>query len=303
MRHCILVILIIFLEPLGFSQNYIDILKLNASTTPNNTFDSSSATTKINQLDADLTVPIKVNSLLSIISGVIYENFQTKLFSDGNTKHFGSTTLKIGVNRILNDKWSGTLVLLPKIASDYKTIGKNDFQFGGIALMKYTKRVNLIYKFGLYTNAELFGPFFVPLFGLYYLSPNEKTEINIMAPLLADINYKLAKFLNIGFNFNGQIRSYHLNNVLPNYTSTYVARSTNEFYGYLRFNLGKSFCLLTKVGQSVGRTYKVYNENDKVSFGLPALFFGDKRNQLNTDFSNGMIFQATLLYRFNLLKN
>jgi hypothetical protein len=37
-----------------------------------------------------------------------------------------------------------------------------------------------------------------------------------------------------------------------------------------------------------------------VSFGLPATFIGDKRQQLNSNFSNGMIFQVTFLYRLNL---
>ena len=250
----------------------------------------------------DFTIPIKLNEKTSLISGLIYENIQTKLFEDGNVKTFGSTTLKVGANKLINDRWSATAVLLPKIASDYKSISGKDIQFGAIGIMKYKKSDNKNFKFGLYYNSELFGPFFVPMIGMYYLSPNKKFETNIMLPLQADVNYKLIPFINVGLNFNGQIRSYHLTDVTPSFKSTYIARSTNELYAYLKFNATNNISITIKVGQSIGRTYNVFDEGDKVTFGLPATFIGGKRQQLNTNFSNGMIFQGTLLYRFNLEK-
>ncbi len=285
-----------------FSQNYVDLLKLNLNTTNLNTFDSSSSKTQVNELMLDFTIPIKLNEKTSLISGLIYENIQTKLFEDGNVKTFGSTTLKVGANKLINDRWSATAVLLPKIASDYKSISGKDIQFGAIGIMKYKKSDNKNFKFGLYYNSELFGPFFVPMIGMYYLSPNKKFETNIMLPLQADVNYKLIPFINFGLNFNGQIRSYHLTDVTPSFKSTYIARSTNELYAYLKFNATKNISITIKVGQSIGRTYNVFDEGDKVTFGLPATFIGGKRQQLNTNFSNGMIFQGTLLYRFNLEK-
>jgi hypothetical protein len=140
------------------------------------------------------------------------------------------------------------------------------------------------------------------MLGMYYQSPNKKFEANIMLPLQADINYQVLPFMNVGCNFNGQIRSYHLNNVTDANPNTYVAKSTNELFAYLKFNVNKSISLQTKVGESFGRSYKVYNENDKVNFGLPLTFVGHKREQLNSNFSNGLIFQATLVYRINLEK-
>lgn len=121
-----------------------------------------------------------------------------------------------------------------------------------------------------------------------------------MLPLQADINYQVLYFMNIGVNFNGQTRSYHLNNITDANPNTYVVKATNELFGYLKFNLTKSVSVQTKVGQSFGRTYKVYDEQDKVNFGLPATFIGNKRQQLNSNFSDGMIFQVTVLYRLHL---
>ena len=302
MNKYILLFRFLLAGSLGFSQNYVDILKASASTTPYNTFDSSSTKTKLNELAIDLTVPVKINEGFSVLTGIIYEDIQTKLFTDGITKNFGSTTVKLGFNKQLNEKWSTTVVALPKIASDYNSYNSKDFQIGGIALFKYKKRDNLNFKTGLYYNSELFGPFFVPMLGMYYQSPNKKFEANIMLPLQADINYQVFSFMNVGCNFNGQIRSYHLNHVTDANPNTYVTKSTNELFAYLKFNITKNISLQTKVGQSFGRSYKVYNENDKVNFGLPLTFVGHKREQLNSNFSNGMIFQATLVYRINLDK-
>ena len=74
-----------------FSQNYVDLLKVNFNTTNFNTFDSSSSKTQVNELMVDFTIPIKLNEKTSLISGLIYENIQTKftVSEDAN---------KVGVN-------------------------------------------------------------------------------------------------------------------------------------------------------------------------------------------------------------
>lgn len=300
MKKLSLIINLFLITSYNFSQNYIDVLKVDAITTPYNTFDTSAAATKVNQLGADLTLPVKITDQYSLITGLIYENIQTKLFAGENIKSFGSTTLKCGANRQFNDSWSATMVVLPKIASDYISIEKKDFQMGGVMIMKYKKREKLNYKFGLYYNSELFGPFFVPMAGLYYLSMDNKFETAIMIPSMADVNYKLFSFMNVGCNFNGQIRSYHLTDVTKANHSTYVTRSVNEFYVYLKFNISKSIGIQTKLGHSAGRTYKIYDEKDRVTFGLPDLFIGPKRQQLNSNFDDGLVFQVVLLYRFNI---
>jgi hypothetical protein len=164
--------------------------------------------------------------------------------------------------------------------------------------LKYTQRENKSYKLGIYYNSELFGPFIVPLLGVYYLSPNKKFETNLTLPFLADINYKLHQRLNIGVNFNGQIRSYHLNNVSATNQPGYMVKATNELFSYLKFNLTESLSIQTRLGYSIGRSFRVYDIDDKITFGSVLVKVGDDRQQLNTDFSDGFIYQATLLYRF-----
>lgn len=283
-----------------FAQNYVDVFKLNYNSTPLNKFDSSANSTKINEISADFTFPKRVNDKLVLISGGSYESIQTRVFENQPYLRFSSIGLKLGFNRSINPQWTASLIMFPKISSDFVEVSRKDFQIGGITMLKYSKRSNLNYKIALYGNSELFGPILVPLFGMYYLTENGKWETNLMLPLQADVNYKITSGIALGLNFNGQIRSYHLTNTSPVNYNTYVNRSSNELCAYLKFNLARSLSLQTKIGYSLGRSYRVYKEDDKVKFALPLLYFNDQRKQLNTDFENGILFQFQVLYRVQI---
>jgi hypothetical protein len=279
------------------AQSYVDVLKLNTNTTSLNKFDTSSSSTRVNELSLDLSVPIKLNEQSAIITGLLYENINTKLFENGSNYNFSSIGLKLGFNKIMNNRWTYSIVLLPKLASDFKTLSRKDFQMGAIGLLKYTKNANFNYKMALYANNDLFGPFFVPMFGFYYISSDKKWESNVMAPLQADVNYKASSNLTIGINYNGQIRSFHLNSNVPALGNYYVAKASNELSSYVRFHFNKTLSLQTKIGYSIGRSYRVYSENDDVNFAMPLYYANDKRLPLNTDFEDGVLLQFTLLYR------
>ncbi len=299
MRKFILFTLLLFLVINTFGQKYVDIAKFYYGNTAMNYFENSDSSTRIKELGLDLTIPIVINPSDALLTGLIYERIQTKLFESDPEETISVLGLRMGLSKKHSDKWSGTYLLIPKLASDFESIGKRDFQIGAIALMKYTKRDDLNYKLGVYYNSELFGPFIVPLFGLYYLSPDKKFETNLTLPFLADMNYKLHDRLHVGVNFFGQIRTYHLTNISSTNSSPgYVLKATNDLYGYLKFNLSKGLSIQTRVGYSLGRSYRVYEDTDKITFGSVLLKVGDDRQQLNTDFSNGFVFQATLLYRF-----
>lgn len=289
-----------FIALSNYAQNYVDLIKLNASTTPLNTFDSSNSKTVLNEYGADIALPVKINDRTAFLTGVTYENIQTRLFPGQDMQSFSSLTLKLGLNHSFNERFSTTTVLLPKLATDFGELSGRDLQLGGIAIFKYAVSKNLNYRYGLYYNTECFGPFFVPLLGIYYLSKNEKFELSAMLPISVDVNYRLVKFMSLGTNFNGQTRSYHLSNVSDGLKSTYVSRQTNEVFAYLKFNIGKSVICQTKVGQSFGRKYRVYDGQDKTDLAFPLTYMNDHRRQLNKDFSNGLIFQVVLVYRLQL---
>lgn len=291
-----------FLLSLGLSaQDYVDLLKTFYVNTPVNQFDTSTTGTRVQEYGLDAVVPFELKNGNAIITGLYTECITTKVNPvEANLTSVYTVMLKAGMKINHSEKWSGTYILLPKLSSDFKKIGGQDFQIGAIALLKYQKQNNLNYKVGVYYNSELFGPFFVPILGLYYLSPNEKFEADLSLPLWADFNYKIVEPVRVGLNFAAFVRTYYLNEPFEGNPNNYLAKSTNEVYGYLQFHLTKSLILQTKVGYSIGRNYRVYDEDDDISWGLSAFKFGDNRKQLNPDFKDGLVYRARLIYRFHL---
>lgn len=300
MKHFFTLIITLSAVTQVYTQNYIDVAKLSLNTTPENKFVSSSSKTRVNEQNLDVTIPVKLNSSTNFITGLTNELINTKLYANESMKVFGSVGVKLGVNKTINDKWSNTTVFLPKMASDFKINSRNDFQMGMMTLFKLKKHEGLNYKFGIYYNNELSGPFVVPMFGFYYLSKNKRFETNVILPLMADFNYKLTEKFYVGCNFNGQLRSYHLNDKVMDKTNTYVSKSSNELFIYLRTNLTKNILVHTRMGQSFARSYKVYSVSDKVEASLPAYNINDKRTVNNTTFSNGLVFQISVSYRIHL---
>jgi hypothetical protein len=280
------------------AQNYVDIAKLYYNTSALNEFENSNAETRVSELGLDLAYPILLKSGDAVLTGMTAERTRVTLNDAWGYSDLTSLALRVGVNKKHSDKWSGSYILIPKLASDFNRSSSKDFQMGAVVLMRYTKNERKNYRVGLYYNSDLFGPFFVPLFGLYYLSPNNKFEANITLPVSADIHYKLNTTLHAGFNFTSQIRTFRLNEPTLATGAGYVRKASNEACLYLKVNFTKNISLQGRVGYTVGRSYRVYNEDDKVDVGLMSMAIGDSRTQLNTDFSNGMIYQAVLLYRF-----
>ena len=282
------------------AQNYIDIGRFSYSNTPLNTFENTLEQTKIEEFALQLTFPIVLNEKTVILTGFSADRSRLLLDPDF-TEHtaLNKVRLQLGLNQVHSEKWTGTYVLLPSIASDFKMITNEDFQIGLLTLFTYTKKENLKYKIGFYANTENYGPLFIPLLGLYYLSPNQKFESTLLLPGQVDFNYKLTKKTALGINFDGMASSYNLHESIYIPKGQYVARSSNELYTYLQFQLGKSLYVKTKVGYTISRTYKVFDNNDKVTLNLGSIYIGDQRDQLNTNFEKDVVFKAELFYRIH----
>lgn len=292
------IILLGFAGFMANAQNYIDIARFNYGNTPQNTFENASEKTKVEEIGLQLTFPVVLNEKTVILTGFSADRSRLKLgpdFADHTSLH--KVRLQLGLNQTHSEKWTGTYVLLPSVASDFEPVSKKDFQIGLLTLFTYKKRENLKYKIGFYGNTEKYGLLFAPLLGLYYLSPNQKFESTLLLPGQVDFNYQLAKKTALGMNFDGITSTYNLHETIYIPKGQYVARSSNELYTYLQFQIGKSLVAKTKVGYAISRTYKVFNNDEKVDLSLGSFYFGDYRSSLNPNFEKGAIFKVELLYR------
>ncbi|GAB5398512.1 MAG: hypothetical protein Aureis2KO_00970 [Aureisphaera sp.] len=280
------------------AQDYVDLVKIGYGQTFNNDFEGTDNSTEVKTFEADITFPIVLNDKHAIITGGLFSRNNLQLFPQAEFTSLYSSTLKLGWAASWDEKWSTTLVALPKIASDYKDIDGDDFYIGGIALFKYQKKENLIYKFGLYASSEAFGVFSVPIFGWYYLSPSSQFEMDISLPVAGDINYTQGIFT-YGLDYIGIGRSF---NIDENDANVYADLSSLEFAAYLQFNaVEKSLLLRAKFGYA-SNDYEVYAQGEKIDLGLAAFSFGDDRTQLNPTIRGGFFLRFEAIYRFNLSK-
>ena len=280
------------------AQNYFDIGSISYANTPSNKFENSSEQTGVEELELKLNFPVVIDEKNVLLTGLYANRIQVKLDPDfsGNT-NLNTIGLVLGLNHTYSEKWSATYMILPKISSDLNELSGKDFQLGLLSLFNYTKRSDLKYKIGLFANTERYSLSLLPLLGLYYQSPDKKLEANLTLPISADVNYQLFEKTKVGLNFDGLGSSYNVNKRLYIDKDTYAVKSSNELFAYLMFQLGTSFYVKPKLGYSIFRTYKVFENNDKVDLSVASFYLGDNRTQLNTNFEDGAIFKIELVYR------
>lgn len=280
----------------GFAQNYIDLLRIDYSVGTGNDFETGPGTSDVKEWVIDATIPIVLSEHSVFLTGFLFENVSVTPYAGQGELSVYTLNLKLGINRVYSDTWSATYFILPKLSSDMKKLSRKNSQIGLVSLFKYSKGTSLNYKFGIYFNTELFGPFIVPLTGIYYQSM--RWETNILIPTTVDISYRVVNSLKVGLRFNGFIKSFNLNDSF-NGLQQYLSKSNNEIGGYIGWVQGR-VNLLAMVGHSMGRSYRTYEQGDRLGLAISAIKLGDDRTPLNTDFNNGLVFKISILYRFEL---
>jgi hypothetical protein len=280
------------------AQDYVDIVKLTGfnSTMENGT----NSETSPGNINFELYYPSQINDKLVLLTGITAENTNLNLSPLSKASNLTMTRLNLGMKYKHSEKWSGTYVLLPKIASDFNNLGSNDYQIGAIAILDYQTKVNFKYKFGLYSSTEVFGTTLTPLIGLWHRSENKKLYINATLPIRMDVNYALGNKFSIGSDLLTSIKSYNLS---ATNSMQYVQEESIRFGFYASYGMMDNAILLrAKIGYDT-TDYGVYNANDKVGLQiLTKQVSGDNRTRLNTEFVAAPYIGGDIIYRFDLNK-
>ncbi len=291
----------LFTQPLT-AQDYIDLLKINYANILDAGFEGSDATTNVSLFDVSLTYPIRLSEKTAIITGLDYNQQGLELFPNSETVSLKNITLKAGLNIKHSDKWSGTYVFLPKIASQDLHTDGDHFFFGGLALLKYQKNDRMQYRFGAYASTEGFGTFMTPILGMYYTSEDKKWEFTATLPINADLNYSFNDAISAGLGFQAFVRSYSLEreDSLP---ELYTQVSNVEFATYFQHGfVDNSILVRLQAGYSTA-SYEVFEEGDTLPIKVSAFEFGDDRNLINPEMTGNLFVRVGATYRFNLEKN
>ncbi len=299
--HRFTLCIVLFLSSLTtlFSQSYVDLVKIRYGTVYNAGFENTTAETNAILFDVATTFPIVVNDKIAIITGVDAVRQEVDLFPNGNAVTLGSITAKIGVSWKHSEQWSGTYILLPKIASeDFRTDG-DAFFFGGFGLLKYQKSARMQYRFGIYASSEGFGALVTPVLGLYYQSEDNHWEVTANLPINGDVNYRFNPGVTVGFGFQAPIRSYRLRSttLTPDF---YTQTQNIEVGPYIQNSfLGEKILLRLQVGYA-SIDYEVYQEGDTLPLRVAAFEFGDDRNRFNPEMTGNFFLRIGAIYRFHL---
>ncbi len=283
-----------------FAQDYLDIVRLNMGRTNmedvDQTFD-----TDVTNLNLEVLYPTPLTRDIVMITGFTAENTGLELGSGLKYQNLTMARLNLGVKWSHNGKWTGTYLLLPKLASSFDAEGGDNFQFGAIALMEYRFKNRKRGKFGLYSSSENFGTIITPLVGGYYRTKNNKFYIDAALPIRMDANYSLGEKLSMGADLRTSVKAYNLGQYQQSVNNLYVQEESIRFGLYLSYAMLKDqLQLRAKVGFDT-TDYGLYEQNDVV--GAQVLTFqlsGDDRTRLNNEFDSALFFGFDIFYRLGL---
>lgn len=299
MKKITLIFFLFWCFNVTYSQNYADIVKFSINNATLGTIENEYETAVQNIL-LEIFYPKQLNEKIVLITGLTSENTTLNLTEDSERTHLNMFRLNLGIKYQYSEKWSGTYVLLPKIASDFYTIGSSDFQIGGLIIFDCQYNESKKLKFGLYSSTENFGITLTPLFGLWHQSKSKKFYINATFPIRMDANFKLTKNFSLGSDLSTSLKSYNLSEFNSDY---YVQEESIRFAFYSALGLmNHSIILRGKIGFD-STDYSVYSSDDKL--GVQVLAFPirtDERNRLNTEFDASLYFGLDAIYRFDLTK-
>lgn len=289
-----------FAASVSFSQNSIDLANLYYRMSPNNSVSDDSCSRTLSTVGVDVKLPLKINDNNVILIGLDYQqnSIQSSQKSNLQDLNFSSSMLQVGLEHKWNAKSKMLFISMTRLNTDFKSVNTNHFQQGGLALGTTAHSANFDWKYGMYYNAEFFGPMFVPLFGFNW-KMNDKWRLKLIVPLNFELSYQPSQRLITGLRFDGVNASFRTNqNSLLK--DAYIDKADNNIWSFAEMEIGKNCWLHVKAGYSILRQYRIYSDNEEMNWKLGPVNFGDNRPIETRTFENGWSFEARFIYRLQL---
>ncbi|MFT4602762.1 MAG: hypothetical protein ACI857_002949 [Arenicella sp.] len=300
----ILTTLIVLTFSTSFGQKWVDLANVYWRTSPVNSIEGSNDTRNFNTYAIDLKAPIVLNDNNVLLIGLGYQHNTINSQTSNSLLDFDfkSAQLQIGWEHKWNEKSKMLFMSITRLNSDFKNIGLSHFQQGGLALGTTSRSDKFDWKYGVYANADFFGPIVVPLFGFNW-KINEKWRFKMVIPVNLELSYMPKDWFITGLRFDGVNASYRsqiISGGLPGQNDTYIDKADNNAWAFAEFHLGKNIWFHVKAGYSVLRKYRVYDGSETMNLKLGPVNIGDNRPSNISAMENGMSFEARFIYRLPL---
>ena len=285
------------------AQNRLDILTLSGRYTTPQPYDPALGNNQAQETGSfvALNIPVPINKKTIFYTSVNYFYFHVNHEADNiDPVNLHGTILRTGLVKYFNNDQSLQLLLAPRFMTDAKGGGFDNFQLGGLAVYQKVFGPKLTMGFGAMYNNDFFGPYLVPLVNLDW-KISEKFGISGLLPIYSKIKYRATEKLTIGLCHFGLTMSFGLND--PAYETDYMQRNSIDVSAFVNYQLFNNVFMELRVGQATGRVYEQYDQDDKITFGLPLVNFGDNRVVKNEQFENGMFAELRLIYSIKVPEN
>ncbi|MFC2138293.1 DUF6268 family outer membrane beta-barrel protein [Bacteroidota bacterium] len=299
MKKLFLLLLCIISFEILSAQDRLDILTISGKNAFPGNYDSLlTGKAKESGSFVGLTVPVPVTEKTIIVNNLNYFYFHVNnepVLPNGIVDPISlhGFIFRTGILQKFDDGKSLQLLLAPRIMTDMKGGGMDNFQFGGVVMYDKIYSESLTLGFGAIFNQEFFGPYLVPIINLKW-SLSDKINISGLLPLYAKVKYHVSSKFNTGISFFGLTTSFGLNDQA--YENDYIERLSIDLALYANYNIAKNINMEARFGQSMSRCYKQYDGNDKVDFAIPLVTFGDNRTVKNIQFEDGLFFELRVIY-------
>lgn len=285
------IILFIVLSAKVVAQPFADILYFNYQTFSSNYADSTQWKNKTDDYFLNLFLPKNFKNGNIFLLRLNSEHLSSTISPDSSYSYsLTSISMPIGMKLVSkNKKWETVLLVIPKIASDFRdAIDANDYQYGGIFLEHFVPNEKVKIKAGLYYNREAFGNLFVPLVGVDW-KVNDRINLYGILPTNYKVEFNLAKNkLYTGLNVKFFTRSFRLSQT-HNYD--YVRYDESQVKVFVDYFVVPKVLLFAEVGYSIGRSpwqHKNGTNNNKEPYYA---------NPIYTPVKNYPIISVGLAYR------
>jgi hypothetical protein len=279
------------------SQNRFDVFNIAGNYNFMESADNEINKNYESAITANFSVPIVLKDSSVWYTSIDYQNFVIDQEFTENPAiekfYLHGFILRTGYIYRFNPKQSLQVLIAPRFMTDFNASFSESLQLGGIIMYENVKSKDLTYRIGAFYNQDFFGPYLVPV---VYLDWNMTSTLKLkgLLPVYGKIFMEPSDKIDVGLHFIGLTTSYRINE--PPFEDFYVERKSIDVSAFTNIHLFDNVFLEARVGYSLLRDYGLYDENDKVDFGLPLYNFGDDRERLNEEAGGSPFIHVRLIY-------
>ncbi|MGD2034813.1 MAG: DUF6268 family outer membrane beta-barrel protein [Bacteroidales bacterium] len=252
----------------NYAQNYADLLNGRYYYLPQVSLKDTGQKVNFYELRFVSTIPVELKNGNMIGVKPSYDMYSLKT-DNPELKDLQLHTLKLPVFlywKFSDSKWASYVDVSPKLNSDLENISSRHFQIGGMVLMYYEKREDFVWQFGVFYNQDTYGPFIMPLLGLYLVGENSYFEA--LLPAYVIYERKLSPKIYAGFELELRGETFRLGG--SEYEDSFISQLGENKLTFLTeprlfidFYLTKHVVLYLKPGLRLFHKFEHYTEDDQ----------------------------------------